>query len=154
MSKPKPLSDLVPKVTTIKIDTDKIGAVIGAGGKTIREIIEETGTAIDIEPDGMVKIFGAPDAKTEMAIEWVKVLAGQITPGDIYDGIVRKIADFGMFVELVPGQDGLVHVSNIPRDLQRVYNKKYKVGDHVRVQIMDYDNVTGRISLRLLVDKK
>lgn len=137
----------------IKIQTDKIGAIIGAGGKTIREIIDKTGTSIDIEPDGLVKIFGDISANTELAIEWVKVLAGQIVPGDIYKGIVRKLADFGMFVELVPGQDGLVHVSNIPRDLQRIFAKQYKVNDQVRVQIIDYDEVTGRISLRLLVDK-
>ena len=151
MSVPSPtLSDLVPKVMTFKIDTDKIGAIIGAGGKTIREIIDKTGTSIDIEPDGIVKIFGGLEADIDFAIRWVKTLAGQIEAGEIFEGKVRRIADFGLFVELVPGQDGLVHVSNIPRDLQKTFVKTFKAGDVVRVKVLDYDEVTGRISLRLL----
>src|SRR5207253_7531378 len=113
------LSDLVPKVITISINTDKIGAIIGSGGKTIREITETTKTSIDIEEDGLVKIFGGPEASIDLAVRWVKTLAGQIDKGSIWEGKVRRIADFGIFVELVPGFDGLVHVSNIPRDLQR-----------------------------------
>jgi len=150
ISKPNQLSNLVPKVTVIKIDTDKIGAIIGSGGKTIREIIDKTGTTIDIEEDGSVKIFGGPESDVPGAIRWVKTLAGQLTRGDVYEGKVRKIADFGMFVELVPGQDGLVHVSNIPRDLQKTYMKDFKVNDVVKVEVLDYDPVTGRISLRLI----
>ena len=72
------LSELVPQIVTFKVPTDKIGAIIGTGGKTIREIIEKTGTTIDIEDDGLVKIFGHPDPKIDMAIDWVKILGGQI----------------------------------------------------------------------------
>jgi polyribonucleotide nucleotidyltransferase len=151
MSKPnEKLSDLVPKVTTFKIDTEKIGAVIGSGGKTIREIIAETGTSIDIEPDGLVKIFGGIDAKTDLAIRWVKTLVGQMAKGDIYEGTIRKIAEFGLFVELVPGVQGLVHISNIPREQQKTFGKIYKPGDVVRVEVLDYDDVTGRISLKVI----
>lgn len=151
MSKPNPdLSVLVPRVTTFKIDTDKIGAVIGSGGKTIREIIEVTKTSIDIEPDGMVKVFGDTQANSPLAIRWIKTLVGQIPAGEIYEGKIRRIADFGLFVELVPGVQGLVHISNIPRDKQKTFMRLYKVNDDARVEVLDYDDVTGRISLRLL----
>jgi polyribonucleotide nucleotidyltransferase len=151
MSEPnKELSDLVPKLISFKVHTDKIGAIIGTGGKIIREIIEKTGTAIDIESDGLVKIFGGPEADLEKAVNWVKTLAGQIEPGSIYEGQIKKIAEFGLFVELVPGQDGLVHVSNIPRDVQRAFMQHYKVGDMVRVEVLEYDQLSGRIRLRLV----
>lgn len=144
------LSDLVPKVTVVKVDTDKIGAIIGAGGKTIREIIEKTNTSIDIEPDGVVKIFGGPDADIDFAIRWVKTLAGQIERGQIFEGKIKRITDFGFFVELIPGQDGLVHISNIPRELKKTFARVFKVDDLVKAEIVDYDPITGRISLRLL----
>ncbi len=151
MAKPNAtMSDLVPRVTTFKIDTDKIGAVIGSGGKTIREIIEVTKTSIDIEPDGLVKIFGDVNANSALAIRWVKTLVGQIPTGEIYEGKIRRIADFGLFVELVPGMQGLVHVSNIPRDKQKTFMRTYQVNDDARVEVLDYDDVTGRVSLRLL----
>lgn len=151
MSQPNPtLSELVPQVTTFKINTDKIGAVIGSGGKTIREIIAETNTSIDIEPDGMVKVFGGPDAKTDVAIKWIKTLSGQLAKGDIFDGQVRRVVDFGIFVELVPGVQGLVHISNIPRDKQKDFARLYKMDDVVKVEVLDYDDVTGRISLRMI----
>ncbi|HSC24945.1 MAG TPA: polyribonucleotide nucleotidyltransferase [Candidatus Babeliales bacterium] len=144
------LSYLVPKVITLTIPTDKIGAIIGSGGKTIREITETTGTSIDIEPDGLVKIFGGPEAKIDLAVKWVKTLAGQIDKGAIFDGKVRRIVDFGMFIELVPGLDGLVHVSNMPRDLQRTFMQTIKLNDTVKVEVLDHDEVTGRTSLKML----
>lgn len=150
MDKPNAkLSDLVPRVATVKIETDKIGAVIGSGGKTIREITEKTNTSIDIDQDGLVKIFGVPGANIDQAINWVKTLTGQIERGTIYTGKIRKVADFGIFVELVPGQDGLVHVSNIPRAIQKTFSQVYKVGDVVTVEVLDHDEVTGRTSLRI-----
>lgn len=150
IEKPKPLSDLVPRFETVKINTDKIGAIIGTGGKTIREITEKTNTSIDIEEDGTVQIFGVPGANIAGAVNWVKTLAGQIDAGAIYTGKIRKIAEFGLFVELVPGQDGLVHVSNLPREKQRNFMKEYQVGEEVTVEVIEYDEVSGRIRLRLL----
>ena len=144
------LSNLVPKVTTLIINSDKIGAIIGSGGKTIREITETTKTSIDIEEDGLVKIFGGPEADTDLAVKWVKTLAGQIDKGAIFQGKVRRIADFGLFVELVPGFDGLVHVSNMPRELQRNFGQAIKVNDEVKVEVLDHDETTGRTSLKLL----
>lgn len=152
IDKPNPkLSDLVPQLETFKIVPDKIGAVIGTGGKTIREIIEKTGVAsIDIEEDGLVKIFGTADSKIDMAINWVKTIAGQIEAGSRYDGVIKRIVDFGIFVELVPGQTGLVHVSSIPKDKQRTFAQDYKVNDEATVEVLDYDPTTGRIRLRIV----
>lgn len=144
------LSPLVPKLVTVKVNQDKIGAIIGTGGKVIKEIIAKTNTSIDIDADGLVKIFGAPGADIEMAINWVKTLSGQIEPGAIYQGKVKRLADFGLFVELVPGLDGLVHVSNIPREKQRTFLRDYKVDDMATVEVLEYDESTGRVRLRLI----
>jgi len=144
------LSDLVPKFVTLKVDTDKIGAIIGTGGKTIREIIDKTGTTIDIEDDGLVKIFGQSGPNIDMAINWVKTLAGQIKSGMIYEGKIRRIAEFGLFVELVPGKDGLVHVSNIPQSKQRNFAQEYKIDQVVKVEVLEYEHETGRVRLRIV----
>lgn len=155
MSAPNPtLSDLVPKVATVKIDTDKIGMIIGTGGKTIREISDKTKTEISIEPDGLVKIYGAPGADIETACNWINTLAGNIDIGMRYHGKIRRFAEFGMFVELVPGQDGLVHVSNIPKQYQRSFAQHFKLDDVVLVEVVDFDAVTGKIRLRLLEEPK
>ena len=144
------LSPLVPKLVTVKVPQDKIGAIIGTGGKVIREIIAKTKTSIDIDETGLVKIFGGPDADLEMAINWVKTLGGQIDSGTIYHGKIKRLADFGLFVELVPGLDGLVHVSNIPRDKQRTFLRDYKIDDMATVEVLEYDEATGRVRLRLI----
>lgn len=149
----KEMSVLVPKLVSFKINTDKIGAIIGTGGKTIREIIEVTKTTIDVESDGLIKIFGTPDSDLDKAINWVKTLAGQIEIGAKYNGKIRRIVDFGMFVELVPGQDGLVHISNIPREKQKNFAREYEVNQDAVVEVVDYDSVTGRIRLRLIEAK-
>jgi polyribonucleotide nucleotidyltransferase len=144
------LSELVPQVITFKISTDKIGAVIGTGGKTIRSIIEETGVMIDIESDGLVKIFGQPGPKLDIAVNWVKVLAGQIEKGSKYLGKIRRIAEFGLFVELVPGVDGLLHISMIPKKSQARLNQDFKIDDRIMIEVVDYDETNGRIRLKLI----
>ncbi|KKP29897.1 MAG: Polyribonucleotide nucleotidyltransferase [candidate division TM6 bacterium GW2011_GWF2_30_66] len=149
------LSPLVPKVVTITVPTDKIGAIIGTGGKVIREITEKTGTTIDIDGnDGKVRIYGGPSADLDRAIAWVKVLGGNIESGSRYMGIIRRIADFGLFVELVPGCDGLVHVSNIPREKQRAFMNEYKIDQNVLVEVISYEADTGRIRLKLIEENK
>jgi polyribonucleotide nucleotidyltransferase len=151
MSAPNPtLSELVPKIVTFKVPTDKIGAIIGTGGKIIRDIIEKTKTAIDIEGDGTVKIYGHPDAHIDMAVNWIKLLGGLVERGTIYKGKVKRIADFGIFVELVPGQDGLVHISTIPRAKQAHLAQEYPIDSDVVVEVMDYDPLTGRIRLKIV----
>jgi len=151
MSEPrKQLSSLVPQVVSFRVPTDKIGAIIGTGGKVIREIIEKTGTSIDIEDDGLVKIYGQPGEKLEQAIRTVKSLGGLIERGTRYEGIVKRLAEFGIFVEIVPGLDGLVHISTIPRADQQRFMQTIKPGDHVTVEVMDYEQATGRIRLMIV----
>lgn len=149
MSKPnEELSEMVPKVVIVKVSTDRIGGIIGTGGKIVKEIVEKTGTSVDIEDDGSVKIFGVPGDKMDKAITWVKILGGAIEPGVVVDGRVRRVAEFGVFVEVAPGKDGLVHVSVIPREKQREMSKHYRVDESVKVEIMSYDDETGRIRLK------
>ncbi len=146
------LSQLVPKVTTLMVDVEKIGAIIGKGGENIRNITNTTKTTIDIEPNGAVKIFGGPAANVPQAILWIKTLAGQIEKDAVYEGKIRRFAEFGIFVELVPGTDGLVHVSNIPKHLQRTFAKELKIDDVVKVRVLEHDATSGRTSLKLLID--
>lgn len=150
MTAPNPdLSELVPRFVSFRVPTDKIGAIIGTGGKVIRDIIEKTGTTIDIEDDGLVKIFGHPGPKMDQAVSWVKILGGTVERG-VYPGIIKRYADFGIFVEIAPGQDGLVHVSNIPKERQGSIMQDLPVGSAVTVEVIDYDEVSGRIRLKLL----
>jgi polyribonucleotide nucleotidyltransferase len=151
LSAPKPeLSSLVPKFVTFKVPTDKIGAIIGTGGKVIREIIEKTTTTIDIEDDGTVKVFGQPGPGLDTAVAWVRTLGGLIERGARYTGKVKRLADFGLFVEIVPGLDGLVHISAIPRAKQQYLDKEYPIESTLQVEVMEYDPSTGRIRLKLV----
>lgn len=144
------LSALVPKVVSFKISTDKIGAVIGGGGKIIRELIDRTGTSIDIEDDGTVKIYGGPEAKTEQAVAWVKALGGIITPGERFISTIKRVAQFGVFAEIAPGLDGLLHISNIPRDMQKNMDLEFPIDEKISVEVVQYDPATGRIGLKYL----
>jgi polyribonucleotide nucleotidyltransferase len=146
----KQLSSLVPQVVSFRVPTDKIGAIIGTGGKVIREIIEKTGTSIDIEDDGLVKIYGQPGEKLDQAIRTVKSLGGLIERGTRYQGTVKRIAEFGLFVEIVPGLDGLVHISTIPRAEQQQFMQQVKPGDQMTVEVLDYDQSNGRIRLMIV----
>lgn len=144
------LSALVPKVTSFKIATDKIGAVIGSGGKVIREIIDRTGTSIDIEDDGTVKIYGGPEANSAQAISWVKALGGLINPGERFVSTIKRVTNFGIFAELAPGLDGLIHISNVPRDKQQNMEAEFPVDTIIDVEVLQYDPSNGRIGLKYL----
>lgn len=151
MSSPNPkLSELVPQIISFKVPKDKIGLIIGQGGKTIREIIDKTGTTIDIEETGLIKIFGHPGPKLDQAVVWVKTLGGQVEKGMIYKGRIKKIVEFGIIVEVAPGIDGLIHVSNLPKDLQTNFQKTFKVEDVLTVEVVDYDEYSCRIRLKLI----
>lgn len=151
MTVPNPnLSEHVPQVVAFKVATDKIGAIIGTGGKVIREIQEKTATSIEIEDTGIVKIFGQPGEKLDMAVSWVKALGGSIERGTRYNGKVKRIAEFGIFVEIVPGLDGLVHVSTIPRADQATYMQRIQIGQPVVAEVVDYDPSTDRIRLKIV----
>ncbi|HAU30658.1 TPA: hypothetical protein DCW54_03465 [Candidatus Dependentiae bacterium] len=116
----------------------------------IREITEKTDTSIDIQDDGTVKIFGKPGELLDRAVAIVKIIGGQIEAGDRYPGIVRRSAEFGLFVELAPGVDGLVHVSTVPRQDQQTLLTRFKEGEAVIVDVLDYDRSNGRIRLKIV----
>jgi len=141
------LSDLAPRVLSIKISPDSIGAVIGSGGKVIKEIIATTGTQIDISDDGTVKVYSSDSESAKQAEQWVKVLAGEVEVGTKFEGTIKRVAEFGIFVELVPGKDGLVHVSSIARERQRSLMRDLKPGDTLKVTIIAVEVETGRIRL-------
>lgn len=143
----KDLSELAPRVSSFRIDTDKIGLVIGPGGKSIKEIIAATNTQIDINDDGLVRVYSQKADEAKAAERWIKTLVGDIEVGMTVDGKIRKIAEFGIFVELVPGKDGLVHISAIAKDKQSTLSREYKVGDVLKVKVIAVEAETGRIRL-------
>ncbi len=141
------ISELAPRVSQIKVPVDKIGMIIGPGGKNIKEIIAQTETQIDIEDDGTVRIYSKDAASTEKAVNWIRMIAGDVEVGGSYNGIVKRIIEFGIFVELVPGKEGLVHISTIAKHLQRTLVDDVKIGDKLTVKITANDPDTGRIRL-------
>lgn len=154
LSAPKAeLSPLVPRMIAIQIDPNKAGAIIGSGGKIIKEIIEKTGTTIDIE-GSEVNIFGAPGSKIDLAVAWVKILADQIDRGTVLPGTIARLSDFGLFIDIAPGKSGLLHISKIPREKQQYFEDHYHVGDVVDVKVTDIDTESGKIRLDFADVKK
>ncbi len=147
--KPRPdLSKYAPRIISFHINPEKIGAVIGPGGKTINEIIAETEVQIDIEDDGLVMITGTNSEMSEKAADWVKNLAREFKPGEIFTGKVVRILDFGAFVEIAPGTDGMVHVSELAPYRIGKPSDFLKIGDFITVKIKEIDE-QGRINLTM-----
>lgn len=142
------MSPFAPRIHTMKIDIDTIGAVIGPGGKTIRSIVEETGVTIDIEDDGTVLITSANGPATEKAISIIENLTRKITPGLIVKGKVVRTIPIGAFVELAPGKDGMVHISQITQERLARVEDAINVGDEVVVKVMSVDD-KGRVNLTI-----
>ena len=142
------LSDNAPSMTTVKIDAEKIRDLIGKGGATIRSICEETQAQIDIDDDGTVRIYGADKAATDAAVQRVLGITAEAEIGKVYEGTVSRIVDFGAFVTILPGKDGLVHISQIAN--QRVENVSdyLKEGQQIKVKVLDVDQ-RGRIKLSI-----
>jgi polyribonucleotide nucleotidyltransferase len=141
------LSPHAPRITIIKIDPSKIGTVIGPGGKTVRGIIEETGVKIDIEDDGTVLIASDDAAAAEAARRRVEALVEEAQIGRIYTGKVVRTTDFGAFVEILPGTDGLVHISQLADYRAESVEDVVRVGDEIMVMVTDIEPGTGRIRL-------
>ncbi len=140
------MSKYAPRVTTMKIPTDKIRDVIGPGGKVIREIIDKTGVSIDIDDSGTVTIASADEAASAKAQKYIGDLVQEVEVGKIYLGKVKKIMDFGAFVEILPGTDGLVHISQIcDRRIKKV-NDEIAEGDEIVVKVIDVDR-NGKVKL-------
>ncbi|MFA4859055.1 MAG: polyribonucleotide nucleotidyltransferase, partial [Candidatus Margulisiibacteriota bacterium] len=142
------LSIYAPRITILKINPEKIGLVIGPGGKTIKKIIEETGAQIDIEDDGRVLITSNDPEGAKRAFDIISQMTMEINPGDVFFGKVVRLMAFGAFVEMVPGKDGLVHISQIsPQRIARVEDA-VKLGDEVWVKVMEIDDM-GRYNLSM-----
>ncbi len=145
---PRPqVSDIAPKIISHKVAQDRIGAIIGPGGKHIKEIIAQTGSEVDIEDDGTVRIFAKNSKNASDALAMVKGLAGEIEIGSEHEGKVRRVADFGILVDIFPGKGGLVHISSIDRALQRDLDRRYPMDSLLKVKVIGYDRETGRIRL-------
>ena len=146
---PEPRAEIkehAPRIITVKIPVDKIGALIGPGGKNIRALQEETGTKIDIEEDGTVYIASTDSARGKIAQERVEALGENAVIGNIYTGKVVRIADFGAFVELLPGVDGLVHISQLDSERVNKVEDVVGMGDEITVMVTDIDG-QGKIRL-------
>jgi polyribonucleotide nucleotidyltransferase len=142
------MSEWAPSIITIKIDPEKIRDVIGKGGAVIRQITEETGTTIDIESDGTVKIASVSGAAGREALSRIELITADVEVGRIYEGKVARLMDFGAFVTILPGRDGLVHISQISNERVERVSDKLKEGDVIRVKVLEVDR-QGRIRLSM-----
>jgi len=140
------ISRYAPRMHKLMIDPDKIGAVIGTGGKTIRSIIDETKTTIDIDNAGTVIIGSSDEAAARRAIEIIEALTKEVEIGSIYTGKVTRLMPFGAFVEILPSKEGMVHISELADYRVGKVEDIVKVGDEITVKVIDIDN-TGRIKL-------
>ena len=144
----KELSENAPTMTAMKIDSDKIREVIGKGGATIRDITEKSGASVDINDDGEIKIFAADKASADKAKAMIEAITAEIEVGVTYEGKVSKIVDFGAFITVLPGKDGLLHISQISEDRVENVSDYLKEGQMVKVHVMDVDP-KGRVKLTM-----
>ncbi|MCW9021555.1 MAG: polyribonucleotide nucleotidyltransferase [Sedimenticola sp.] len=142
------MSEHAPRIITIKIDPDKIRDVIGKGGTTIRSITEETGATVDVTDDGVVKIFSVDKAAGEDAKKRIELITADVEVGAIYEGKVARLMDFGAFVTILPGRDGLVHISQICEERVEKVSDKLSEGDVVKVKVLEVDK-QGRVRLSM-----
>ncbi len=141
------LSPYAPKVTTMQIDPEKIREVIGQGGKVIQKIVADTGAKIDIEDDGTIHIFAVDQESGDNARKAIELIVKEPEVGEIYDGLVKTITAFGAFVEILPGKDGLCHISKLANKRVEKVEDVINVGERLMVKVMEIDEKTGKISL-------
>jgi len=134
------LGEYAPRIETFKIATDKIREVIGTGGKVIREIVEKTGAKINIEDDGTVKVASNDGDAMKAAIKWIKSIASDPELGQIYEGTVVKVMEFGAFVNFFGSRDGLVHISQLAAARVQKTSDVVKEGDKVKVKLLGFDD--------------
>jgi polyribonucleotide nucleotidyltransferase len=142
------MSPYAPRIEKVKVNPEKIGAIIGKGGETINKITSETGAMIDIKDDGLVTIASNDEASIQKALEWVKSLVEEPEIGKTYEGTVVSIKDFGAFVNIFPGTDGMVHISKLADGRVEKVTDVLHEGQVVRVKLMEIDD-RGRLSLSL-----
>jgi polyribonucleotide nucleotidyltransferase len=147
LAEPRPdLSPYAPRITSFNIKPEKIREVIGAGGKVINEIIAQTGVKIDIEDSGLVMVASSDAEASAKAVEWIKNIVKEVEPGEVYEGKVTRVMDFGAFVEVLPGKEGLVHVSQLANYHVNKVEDVVKMGDTLKVQVIEIDD-QGRLNL-------
>jgi polyribonucleotide nucleotidyltransferase len=142
------VSENAPSMAMMKVDSDKIRDVIGKGGATIRSITEESGASVDIDDDGNIRIYGEDAASRDLAIELIQRITAEAEVGQLYKGKVARIVDFGAFITILPGKDGLVHISQISSDRVEDISEYLSEGQEVIVKVMDLD-ARGRIKLSI-----
>lgn len=140
------VSGHAPRIITLKVKPEKIREIIGPGGKVIRSIVERTGVKIDVEDDGTVTIASSDESAAQRAVEIVERITDEAVIGKIYKGTVRRVVDFGAFVEILPGTDGLVHISQLAPERVRRVTDVLNEGDEVMVKVIDIDR-QGKVKL-------
>lgn len=143
------LSQYAPRVSMITVPQDKIGEIIGPGGKIIRQIIADTGCEVNVDDNGVVTITGTDPEKVEMANKWISGIIKEVKPDEVYQGIVKRILPFGAFVEILPGKEGMVHVSQLSTDFVSDPATVVTIGQQVTVRVIEIDD-QGRINLSML----
>jgi polyribonucleotide nucleotidyltransferase len=148
------VSDFAPRMLTLKIHPDKIRDVIGKGGAIIRGLCEETGCKIDISDEGLVTVSTTDTVRGELAIEKIRTLTAVIEIGQVYDGVVTRLLDFGAIVEVLPGKDGMLHISQIAHERIENLSDFITVGQKVRVKVVEADD-RGRVrfSMKALLER-
>ena len=148
-------SENAPSMLSFKVEADKIRDIIGKGGATIRAITEESGASVDIDDDGTVKVFGQDQSSRDKAVAMIEAITAEAEVGAVYTGRVARIVDFGAFVNILPGKDGLVHISQIANERVENVSDHLSEGDEVRVKVLDVDQ-RGRIklSIKALLDEE
>lgn len=145
------LSPYAPRVSMVKIDPSKIGEVIGSGGKVIRNIMAQTGTAIDVEDDGTISVSGKDSASCGEAVERIKALTREVVAGETFEGTVKRILPFGAMVEFLPGKEGMVHISKLAPYRVGKVEDVVRIGQKVKVRVSETDSV-GRVNLSMKLD--
>ena len=140
------LSPYAPRITILKINPEKIGELIGPGGKTIRRITAETGVTIDVEDDGTVKVASTEASSAQKAVDFIRGLTQEAEIGRVYQGVVKRITNFGAFLEIAPGKEGLCHVSDLSDQFVPKVEEAVKLGDTLAVKVVEIDSM-GRINL-------
>tara|TARA_R110002073_G_scaffold2908_1_gene18815 strand:- start:3075 stop:3731 length:657 start_codon:yes stop_codon:yes gene_type:complete len=148
------VSENAPAMVTIKVESDKIRDVIGKGGATIRSITEETGADVDINDDGTIIIYGEGKESRDAAVAMIESITAEAEIGKVYKGKVVKIADFGAFVNILPGKDGLVHISQIAHERVQKVTDYLTEGQEVEVKCLDTERGRIKLSIKELIEKE
>ena len=143
------VSEYAPKIELIKIPVDKIGEIIGPGGKNIKSIIATTGAQVDVEDDGTIAISAVSEESVRKAVDWIQGITREIVPGEVFEGEVKRILPFGAFVEYLPGREGMVHVSKMAHGFVKDPSEVVSIGQTVKVRVEERDQ-QGRINLSML----